>query len=240
MMASMRSRSPLARVRPGSPASTRWSLRVHMIRSPRPAAAPSAMVDRLGVVDQAEAEQVLPDAAGQLPAQGVVGRDQQRVGVVGGQGGVVGGGGLGHQLRVAAGDPAVLVVFVEDGGVAVAEPQAGGALPRGAEPHRLGQPDVAEAVGEQGHAAAVLHGLELLGVARDDDLAPVPLGQVDQVGQVRGGHHRRLVDREEGSRADGHSGPSRRAGRGGGRGTGRCCKTRSRPRPGCCGRTGTR
>ena len=58
MMASMRSRSPLARVRPGSPASTWWSLRVHMIRSPSPAAAPSAMVTVCAVVDQAEAEQV--------------------------------------------------------------------------------------------------------------------------------------------------------------------------------------
>ena len=162
---------------------------------------------RAGVVDQAEADQVLPDAARQFPAQGVVGRDQQRVAVAGGQGGVVGGGGLRDQLGLPAADPRVPVVFLQDGGVAVAEPQAGGALPRGVEPHRLGQPDVAEAVGEQGHAAAVLHGLQLLGVARDDDLAPVPLGQVDQVGQVRGAQHRRLVDREEGPRADGHGAP---------------------------------
>ena len=159
---------------------------------------------RRGPVDQAEAEQVLPDAARQLPAQGVVGGDQQRVGVVGGQGGVVVGGGLDHQLRVTAVDPGVLVVFVGDGTVAVAEPQAGGALPRRPEPHRLGQPGVAESAGEQGHTPAVVHGLELLGVARDDDLAPVPFGEGDQVGQVRTGHHRRLVDREEGSLADGY------------------------------------
>src|ERR1700685_1717843 len=40
----MRSRSPLAPVRPGSPASTWWSLRVAMIRSPGPARGPSAIV----------------------------------------------------------------------------------------------------------------------------------------------------------------------------------------------------
>ena len=134
----------------------------------------------------------------------MVGGDQQRVGVGGGQGGVIGGGGLDHQLGVTAVDPGVLVVFVGDGTVAVAEPEAGGALPRGAEPHRLGEAGVAEAAGEQGHAPAVVHSLQLLSVARDDDLAPVPFGEGDQVGQVRAGHHRRLVDREKGSLADGH------------------------------------
>ncbi len=38
-------------------------------------------------------------------------------------------------------------------------------------------------------------------------LPPCRLGQVDQVGQVRGAQHRRLVDREEGPRADGHGAP---------------------------------
>jgi hypothetical protein len=42
--ASMRSRSPLASVRPGSPASAVWSLRVQMIRSLGLARVPSAMV----------------------------------------------------------------------------------------------------------------------------------------------------------------------------------------------------
>ena len=106
-----------------------------------------------------------------------------------------------------AGDPAVPVVLSGDGGVAVAQPQAGGPLPRRAEPDRLGQPDVAEAVGEQGHAAAVLYGLELFGVARDDDLAAVPLGQVDEVGEVRACHHRRLVDDQEGAFRDGPVAP---------------------------------
>jgi len=40
----LRSRSPLATVRPGSPASTPWSLRVQMIRSTGVARVPSAMV----------------------------------------------------------------------------------------------------------------------------------------------------------------------------------------------------
>ena len=49
VMASIRRMSPLARARPGSPASMAWSLRRQMIRSPAEASAPSAirMVRRL-------------------------------------------------------------------------------------------------------------------------------------------------------------------------------------------------
>ncbi len=43
VMASIRRMSPLARVRPGSPASMLWSLRRQMIRSPADASAPSAI-----------------------------------------------------------------------------------------------------------------------------------------------------------------------------------------------------
>ena len=101
MMASMRSRSPLARVLPGFS-----GLDAVVVAGAQDQVAASrwrAVGDghRLGAVDEAEAEQVLADAAGQFPAQGVVGRDQQRVGAVRGQGRVVGGGGLRHQLRVA-------------------------------------------------------------------------------------------------------------------------------------------
>ena len=170
----------------------------------------------------------------------VVGRDQQRVAVTGGQGGVVGCGCLRDQLGVPAADPPVPVVFLQDGGVAVAEPQAGRALPRGVEPHRLGQPDVAEAVGEQGHAAAVLHGLQLLGVARDDDLAAVLLGQVDQVGQVRGAQHRCLVDREEGPRADGHVTPRPAPAGQVAEETGAVVRLDPARRPGYCAPTATR
>ena len=140
-----------------------------------------------------------------------------------GQGDVVGGGGVDHLLGVTAGDPGVLVVLGQDGGVAVAQPEAGGLLPGLAEPDRLGEPGVAEAGGEQGHAAPVLHGLQLPGVPGHDHLPVVRLGEGDQVGQVRAGHHRRLVDRQEGAWCDGHGGRARRAGRAGGRGTGRCC-----------------
>ena len=42
VMASIRRMSPLARVRPDSPASMLWSLRRQMIRSPAEASAPSA------------------------------------------------------------------------------------------------------------------------------------------------------------------------------------------------------
>jgi hypothetical protein len=64
----------------------------------------------------------------------------------------------------------MLVVVGEHGGVTVAQPQAGGLFPGLAEPHRLGQANVAEAVGEQGHAAAVGHGLQLAGVPGQDQL----------------------------------------------------------------------
>jgi peptidoglycan/LPS O-acetylase OafA/YrhL len=47
----------------------------------------------------------------------------------------------------------------QDGGVAVAQPEAGGLFPGCAEPDRPGRPGITEAVGEQGHPAPVLHGL---------------------------------------------------------------------------------
>ena len=172
----MRSRSPLASVRPGSPASTLWSLRVQMIRSPGLARGAVGDADRRAGLDDAEADQVVADAAGQLPAQRVVGGHQQRVGAVGGQRDVGGRGGVHHLLRVPADDPAVLVVLGQHGGVAVAQPQAGGLFPGGAEPDRLGEPGVAEPVGEQGHAAAVLHRLQLAGVPGQDHLPVAGLG----------------------------------------------------------------
>ena len=87
--------------------------------------------DRGAGLDDAEADQVVADAAGQLAAQRVVGGHQQRVGAAGGEGDVGGRGGVHHLLRVAAGDPAVLVVLGQHGGVAVAQPQAGGLFPGG-------------------------------------------------------------------------------------------------------------
>ena len=121
-------------------------------------------------LDDAEADQVLADAAGQLPAQRVVRGHQQRVRALQGEREVIGDGGVHHLLRVAAADPAVLVVLGQDARVADAQPQAGVLFPGGAEPGRLGELDVAERVGEQGHAAAVFHRLQLLGIPRQDHL----------------------------------------------------------------------
>ena len=61
-------------------------------------------------LDDAQADQVVADAAGQFPAQRVVGGHQQHVGAVQGQREVGGCGGVHHLLRVAAADPGVLVV----------------------------------------------------------------------------------------------------------------------------------
>jgi hypothetical protein len=89
-------------------------------------------------VDAAEADEVVADPAGELPAQAVVGGHQQHVGALKRQGGVGGRGGVEHLLRVAALDPRVLVVLGQDGAVAVTQPQAGGLFPGGVEPPRLG------------------------------------------------------------------------------------------------------
>jgi hypothetical protein len=147
--------------------------------------------------DHAEADQVLADAAVQFAAQRVVGRHQQGVGVVQGEGEVGGRGGLHHLLRFAADDPAVLVVLGQHAGIAFAEPQAGGLFPGGAEPDRLGELGVAECVTEQGHGAAVFHRLQLLDIPRQDHLGAGRGGLGDDIGQVRGGHHRRLVHQDQ-------------------------------------------
>ena len=152
--------------------------------------------------DDAELHEVVADAAGQFAAQRMVGGHQQDVGAVGGQRDVGGRGGVHHLLRLAADDPAMAVIFGEHGGIPVAQPQARLLFPRGAEPGWLGQPCVAERAGEQGHAAAVFHGLELAGVPGQDDLGAAGLRVGDQFGQVRGGQHRGLIDDQERARAD--------------------------------------
>ena len=145
-------------------------MRVQVIRSPGLAWAPSAMRDRGPGLDDAQGDEVVADAAGQLAAQRMLGGHEQGVGAVGGQGDVGGRGGVHHLLGVSAEDAAVLVVVGQHGGVAVAQPQAGVLFPGGAEPDRLGEPGVAERAGEQGHAAAVLHRLQLAGVPGQDHL----------------------------------------------------------------------
>ena len=152
----------------------------------------------------AELDEVVADPAAQFPAQRMVGGHQQHVAAVGGEGDVGGRGGIDHLLRVSADDPAVLLVGRQHADVPVAQPQAGGLFPGGAESDWFGQPREAERGGEQGHAAAVLHRLELAGVAGQDHLGAAGLGVGDQVGQVRAGQHGGLVDDQQGARADGH------------------------------------
>ena len=94
--------------------------------------------------DDAHGDEVLADAAVQLAAQRVIRRHQQRVGAAGGQGDVCGRGGIHHLLRLAADDPGVLVILGQHAGVPVAQPQAGGLFPGGAEPDGFGQPGVAQ------------------------------------------------------------------------------------------------
>ena len=88
--------------------------------------------------DDAQADQVLADPAGQFPAQRVVGRHQQHVGTVQGQREVAGRGGVHHLLRVPADDPGVLVILGQHRGVPGAQPQAGRLFPplRGTGPAR--------------------------------------------------------------------------------------------------------
>ena len=92
----------MASVRPGSPASTVWSLRVQVIRSPGLACGAVGDVDRGAGLDDAQGDEVVADAAGQLAAQRVVGGHQQGVGAVGGQRDVGGRGGVHHLLRFPA------------------------------------------------------------------------------------------------------------------------------------------
>ena len=202
-MASIRRMSPLARARPGSPASRRWSLRRQMIRSPADASAPSAMRTARVALDQAEVDQVLADPGGQFPAPGPVRGHQQDVppGQVAGH---VGMDGLVHGLlgRGAA-DPAVLVVVVQRGGVPVAQPQRGLAFPCGFEPDRLGQLHVPEPVRQQHHRAAAFHGGELLLIPGQHQLAAVARRVFDQRGQVGQGHHRPFVHLDQRARRDG-------------------------------------
>ena len=195
-MASIRRMSPLARVRPGSPAS---SVVVAAADDQVPGRGLGALGDPdvAAVVDQAEVDQVVADPGGQFPAAGPVRGHQQDV-AAGQVAGHVGVGGLVHGLvgRGAA-DAAVLVVLVQRGGVPVAQPQRGGAFPGGGEPDRFGELDVAEPVGEQRHGAAAFDGGELLLVPGQHQLAAVAGRVAGNRGQVGHGDHRALVGQDQ-------------------------------------------
>ena len=80
----------------GFPGLHPWSLRVHTIRSPGLAVPVGDAHGRPGP-DDSEADQVIADAAGQFPAQCVVGGHQQGVGAVHGERDVGGRGGIHHR-----------------------------------------------------------------------------------------------------------------------------------------------
>ena len=159
-------------------------------------------------LDGADGDEVVADAAVQFAAQRVVRGHQQGVGAVQGQREVGGRGGVHHLLRVAAADAAVLVVLGQHAGVPLAEPQAGGLFPGGAEPDRVGELGVAKGAGEQGHAAAVFHRLQLLGIPGQDHLGAGRGRLADDVGQVRVRDHGRLVHQDQvaGPQLDGPAG----------------------------------
>ena len=110
-----------------------------------------------------------------------------------------------------------------------AEPQAGRLFPGGGEPDRFGQPGVAEGVGEQGHAAAVFHRLQLLGVPGQDHLGAGGGGLGDRRRPGPGWRSSRPRRSGPGCRAGARPGRGRRGGRAGGPGTGRCCTTPGTP-----------
>ena len=197
VMASIRRMSPLARARPGSPASRRWSLARQMIRSPAEASAPSAIRMVAACVDEAEVDEVVADPGGQFAAAGPVRGHQQDV-AAGQVGGDVGAGGLVHGVvgRGAA-DAAVLVVLIQRGGVALAEAEGGGAFPGGGEPDGFGELDVAEPVREQHHGAAAFDRGELFLVPGQDQLAAVAGGVFGDGGEVGDGDHGAFVGHDQ-------------------------------------------
>ena len=196
------------------------------------------------VLDQAEVDQVVADPAGQFAAAFPVGGDQQDV-LPGEPFGDRGADRVVHDLfRVAAADPAVIVVLAEDGGVPGAQPQAGRPFPLVLEPDRLGQLDVAVLPRQQPHPAAALDGGELLLVPGDQHLAVQVVGQADDPGQVIDRHHGRLVDDDQ--RPGRRCAAGARPWRPGRRTASPSCKRGSaarpgrRPRPGRCGPPGHR
>ncbi len=94
--------------------------------------------DRPASVDEAEVDEVVADPGGEFAAAGPVRGHQQHV-APGQVGGEVGAGGLvGGVVGRGAADAAVRVVFVQGGGVALAEAEGGGAFPGGGEPDNRG------------------------------------------------------------------------------------------------------
>ena len=121
--------SPLASVRPVSPASKLVVVAAGDDDVPGAGAGAVAQLGGPGVVDQAEVDEVVADPAGQFPA-GLVraGDHAARPGLqVGAQ--VRGTGLVQGQVGLVAGDPAVLVVVLERAGIAAAQAERGVPFP---------------------------------------------------------------------------------------------------------------
>lgn len=156
-----------------------------------------------GVVDQAVADQVVADAAGQFPGLFCGAGQQQDVAAGQVIGDVATAGQVGCLFWGTAAEPGVLVVAGEHGGVADAEAEAGVAFPVLGEPNGFGELGVAELADEHRHGAAALDGRELLVIASDQDFAIVLGSEAENGGEV--GDRRRgcLVKDQQRARRDG-------------------------------------
>ena len=197
VMASIRRTSPLARARPGSPASRWWSLARQMIRSPAEASAPSAIRIVRPASTRPRWIRSSRMRGGQFPAAGPVRGHQQDV-ASGQVGGDVGAGGLvGGVVGRGAADAAVLVVLIQSRGVPLAEAEGGGAFPGGGEPDRFGELDIAEPVRQEHHGAAAFDGGQLFLISGKDQLAPVAGDVLGDGGEVGDGDHGGLVGQDQ-------------------------------------------
>jgi hypothetical protein len=107
-----------------------------------------------------------------------------------------------HPLPRPAADAPVGGVVAEDGVVPLAEPKAGRRFPRGDEPVDVVKFGSATVGDEEAEEAAGLDGAKLTVIADEDQLGIGRLHGFDQAGEIRGGHHRRLVEDDDFARAE--------------------------------------
>ena len=129
------------------------------------------------------------------PFDGLVGRCHQRDRLgFGAARRPPGDGGALHLIDGAAAEPAVGVVVVRDRHVAAAQAEAGGAFPFVFEAVDTLELDRAERVDKQPEHAAPADGGELEWVADERDPPALHVGELCQLGELRGRDHARLVD----------------------------------------------
>ena len=152
--------------------------------------------------DAAEPHQLGAQLVGQPGGGGVGADDDQRVAAGEGVGQPGAAGGLLGLLDGAGVDePAVLGVLAHHGGVAVAQPQRGGAFPRVVEAADLGELVLDAALGDVGQRPAGADRGELLLVPDQQQLRPGRLAAAVDGDQVRGGRGAGLVDDQQVARA---------------------------------------